>query len=291
MTSLEIAMYVCMCVCGVSYVDHQFVYMYMCCLSHTLHKSTHPRIFRHSYLTHKHLINDCMDQRINESDPNWASEGRSRGYVGAYSPAERRRRIERFLEKRRLRVWQKNVKYDVRKNFADSRIRVKGRFVKKEDQLAMIAMGASPKDRTNISSDCDSDPERGTWVAGSGAVGGMSDSSGGERVVDELIGGGGGGGVGGSWGAGGVGRIGGMKDGGVKSFNSKSRGALSLPLPPSLSLSSQPLSAMSVSLPAPIPPYSKGRTRADSESLQKAETKAQGQGQGQSRSGIFLATT
>lgn len=48
-------------------------------------------------------------------DPNWASEGRSRGYVGAYSPAERRRRIERFLEKRRLRVWQKNVKYDVRK--------------------------------------------------------------------------------------------------------------------------------------------------------------------------------
>lgn len=91
-------------------------------------------------------------------DPNWASEGRSRGYVGAYSPAERRRRIERFLEKRRLRVWQKNVKYDVRKNFADSRIRVKGRFVKKEDQLALIAMGASPTDR-NSTSDNDSDPD------------------------------------------------------------------------------------------------------------------------------------
>jgi hypothetical protein len=30
------------------------------------------------------------------------------------------------------------VKYDVRKNFADSRIRVKGRFVKKEDQAAML---------------------------------------------------------------------------------------------------------------------------------------------------------
>ena len=26
------------------------------------------------------------------------------------------------------------VKYDVRKNFADSRLRVKGRFVKKEDE-------------------------------------------------------------------------------------------------------------------------------------------------------------
>ena len=81
--------------------------------------------------------------------------------MGAYSPAERRRRIERFLEKRRLRVWQKNVKYDVRKNFADSRIRVKGRFVKKEDQLAIQALGitVSPKDRN---SDCDSEAEKST---------------------------------------------------------------------------------------------------------------------------------
>ena len=29
------------------------------------------------------------------------------------------------------------VKYDVRKNFADTRLRVKGRFVKKEDELLM----------------------------------------------------------------------------------------------------------------------------------------------------------
>ena len=31
-------------------------------------------------------------------------------------------------------MWSKKVKYDVRKSFADSRIRVKGRFVKKEDE-------------------------------------------------------------------------------------------------------------------------------------------------------------
>ena len=31
-------------------------------------------------------------------------------------------------------MWTKKVKYDVRKNFADSRMRVKGRFVKKEDE-------------------------------------------------------------------------------------------------------------------------------------------------------------
>lgn len=57
-----------------------------------------------------------------------------RRFVGAYSPESRRKRIEKFLEKRKHRVWTKKVKYDVRKNFADSRLRVKGRFVRKEDE-------------------------------------------------------------------------------------------------------------------------------------------------------------
>ena len=54
--------------------------------------------------------------------------------IGAYSPESRRLRVERFVAKRDRRVWKKKVKYDVRKNFADSRLRVKGRFVKKEDE-------------------------------------------------------------------------------------------------------------------------------------------------------------
>jgi len=58
-------------------------------------------------------------------------------YIGAYSPEQRKSRIERFIEKRSRRVWTKKVKYDVRKNFADSRLRVKGRFVKKEDEEIM----------------------------------------------------------------------------------------------------------------------------------------------------------
>jgi CCT motif len=80
------------------------------------------------------------------SDPNLTtsideygllSVDRPDGWVGAYSPESRKMRIERFMEKRNHRVWTKKVKYGVRKNFADSRLRVKGRFVKKEDELLM----------------------------------------------------------------------------------------------------------------------------------------------------------
>lgn len=59
--------------------------------------------------------------------------------IGIYSPAARRERLRRFMEKRKKRVWRKRVKYDVRKNFADSRLRFKGRFVKKEDEELMRA--------------------------------------------------------------------------------------------------------------------------------------------------------
>jgi len=80
------------------------------------------------------------------SDPNLSTSidefglmavDRPDGWIGAYSPESRKIRIERFMAKRNHRVWTKKVKYDVRKNFADSRLRVKGRFVKKEDELLM----------------------------------------------------------------------------------------------------------------------------------------------------------
>lgn len=80
------------------------------------------------------------------SDPNLNSKvgedgllevERPDGWIGAYSPESRSVRIGRFMEKRNHRVWTKTVKYDVRKNFADSRLRVKGRFVKKDDELLM----------------------------------------------------------------------------------------------------------------------------------------------------------
>ena len=54
--------------------------------------------------------------------------------VNALTPKERRERIARFHEKRLRRVWKKRVTYSTRKNIANKRMRVKGRFVKKEDE-------------------------------------------------------------------------------------------------------------------------------------------------------------
>lgn len=76
-------------------------------------------------------ISAANDHEHHTEGSSPSSEGK---YIGSYSPEARRKRIERFLEKRKRRVWAKKVDYDVRKNFANSRLRVKGRFVKKEDE-------------------------------------------------------------------------------------------------------------------------------------------------------------
>lgn len=59
--------------------------------------------------------------------------------VGRYTLDQRRLRVQRFLEKRKLRVWKKKVKYGCRKKLADSRPRVKGRFVPRHVQNEVLA--------------------------------------------------------------------------------------------------------------------------------------------------------
>lgn len=61
----------------------------------------------------------------------------SGAWVGSYSPQRRKLLIRRFLEKRKRRIWKKKIRYAVRKNFADSRLRVKGRFVGKDDERSL----------------------------------------------------------------------------------------------------------------------------------------------------------
>merc|ERR1711907_414001 len=51
--------------------------------------------------------------------------------IGIYNPTERKVLLARFAEKRKRRRWVKKVRYTCRKNLADTRLRVKGRFVKR----------------------------------------------------------------------------------------------------------------------------------------------------------------
>jgi len=55
------------------------------------------------------------------------------GRIGIYLPEERKARILKFYSKREKRIWRKRIKYDCRKKLADSRPRIKGRFVKRSD--------------------------------------------------------------------------------------------------------------------------------------------------------------
>jgi len=53
--------------------------------------------------------------------------------VGAYTKEERQAIIAKFRAKKMRRVWRKQIKYDCRKRLADTRPRVKGRFVSRKE--------------------------------------------------------------------------------------------------------------------------------------------------------------
>jgi hypothetical protein len=73
------------------------------------------------------------------SSPKVYNQG---GRIGIYTPAERAAIISRFNGKRERRVWNKKIRYNCRKNLADRRMRVKGRFVKRStEELANKSKG------------------------------------------------------------------------------------------------------------------------------------------------------
>jgi len=62
--------------------------------------------------------------------------------IGTLTVEERRIKIEKYLEKREKRTWSKKISYDCRKRVADSRLRIKGRFVTKDQAFGMLGSEA-----------------------------------------------------------------------------------------------------------------------------------------------------
>ena len=58
--------------------------------------------------------------------------------IGKLTVLERYAKIKRFKEKKLNRNWDKKIFYDCRKKVADKRLRIKGRFIRKEDQKKLL---------------------------------------------------------------------------------------------------------------------------------------------------------
>mmetsp|Transcript_26696 Transcript_26696/g.31494 ORF Transcript_26696/g.31494 Transcript_26696/m.31494 type:complete len:278 (+) Transcript_26696:739-1572(+) len=75
------------------------------------------------------------------------------GRIGIYTPLERAAIIAKFNSKRGRRVWNKKIRYNCRKNLADRRMRVKGRFVKRAvEQTQNAVVKPARNKRTSASS-------------------------------------------------------------------------------------------------------------------------------------------
>ncbi len=61
----------------------------------------------------------------------------------AYTLEERKVRVARFQAKRSRRVWRKKIEYDSRKKTADNRPRLKGRFMRRDEEAGIIVGGAA----------------------------------------------------------------------------------------------------------------------------------------------------
>lgn len=79
-------------------------------------------------------LNNSSPSNLNTSPATFQMELLNKdGRIGIYLPEARKARIARFHAKRKMRIWRKRIKYDCRKKLADSRPRIKGRFVKRSD--------------------------------------------------------------------------------------------------------------------------------------------------------------
>lgn len=97
------------------------------------------------------MVQNCQQRILSLRNTNGVStpgstdqptegDGQKVQYIGAYTVEERRLRVARFHEKRKHRVWFRTVKYNCRRKLAVGRTRVKGRFVKTDQQEDMMSL-------------------------------------------------------------------------------------------------------------------------------------------------------
>lgn len=95
---------------------------------------TDPSVSSGQIATLPSSLNDNSPSNVNSSPATFQMELLNKdGRIGIYLPEARKARIARFHAKRKMRIWRKRIKYDCRKKLADSRPRIKGRFVKRSD--------------------------------------------------------------------------------------------------------------------------------------------------------------
>ena len=66
--------------------------------------------------------------------------------VGPISWLERRAKVEKFKRKKCRRFWREKISYDCRKKVADNRLRVKGKFVTKEQACELLGVEETSED-------------------------------------------------------------------------------------------------------------------------------------------------
>ena len=79
-----------------------------------------------------------------EAVPTLLLQDDSNRMIGTLTLKERKEKIRKYLEKRKRRIWRKKICYDCRKKVADKRLRVKGRFVTRDQACNLL--GTTPED-------------------------------------------------------------------------------------------------------------------------------------------------